>query len=408
MSKCRKNKKKGQTPYTRSDRSRNKVNADNTVTGESSMSDTATTTDEMKQDDRSRQTNWEVFQRLKSMGMFPDGSSHEDHPLSGQPKMSVPLAMPGEEQRLQLQVDESERRYEAIRKEAEANMQYYCKQARDGNKPWFHYPRKEHQYSEYILVTPEMAQEALQYNNNPRKRVKRRTVEAYSRDMKSDRWIPTDESLSLDYAGEWYNGQHRFNACILSGTPTIFYVTFNSLIEARFGVDQGVVRSATEKLDMMLENNIGTKLAAVCRAMMRGVTNTGLKWTDTEICQFAQKHGGVIEWVAKSGPGTRADVQAVIAKAALWYGIERIEPFVKRYTDVMFKSKDDPARRLYEFVLSGKKNGGNNAIITYKKTLAAIHHEISGKSIRALYERDKDIFEWGPDWTIPARPESKE
>lgn len=397
MNKRRKSSRKNLN--TRSDREANKVaGTTDPPDGESVMAQSDTTT----QENKTRNTNWEVYQRLRQMGMFKDDETDESYKLSGQPKLAAPLPLPGEEQRLRLDVDESKRRYEQIKEEAQKNQTYYLQQAQRQGKPWFHCPRRDSQYSEYILVTPEMAELALEYNNNPRKRIKERTVEAYARDMAADRWIPTDESLSVDYNGEWYNGQHRFNAVVQSGVSVVFYVTFNSLIEARFGVDQGVVRSATEKLDMLLENNIGTKLAAVCRAMMRGVSNTGIKWTDTEICQFASKHGGVIEWVAKACPGTRADVQAVFAKAALWYGIERIEPFVKRFADVMFKSKDDPARRLYEFLLAGKKGSGStNAIVTYKKTLAAVQHEMSGKSIRALYEREQDIFEWGPNWTVP-------
>lgn len=344
--------------------------------------------------DRKRRTNWEVFERLKQMGILPDR-------VSGQPKHSVPLPATGEQ--ASLHVDESKRRYETILREAKDNQRYYLDQAKLTGKQWFHCPRTPNQYSEYVLISPEMAEAALPYNNNPRKRVKPRTIEAYARDMQAGRWLPTDESLSIDYNGEWYDGQHRLNAVIQSGASVVFYITWNSLIEARFGVDQGVVRSATEKLDLVLENNIGTKLAAICRSMMRGISGAGTKWTDAEICQFASKHGPVIEWVAKACPGIRADVQAVIAKAALWYGVDRIEPFAKRLADVMFTCKDDPARRLYEFVLQGKRGVPTSGLVVYRKALSAVYQEVRGRTIRALYERDKDIFEWAPGWTVPPR-----
>lgn len=347
---------------------------------------------------RETRTNWEVYQRLKAMGVIGDTPA----PLTGQPKMSIPIPIEGEA-KLKLDLQESQRRYEEIRQEAEKNQRYYCDQSRRTKKPWFQNPRSNKMYSEYVLVTPEMAEVALRFNNNPRKRIKRRSVEAYSRDMQAARWIPTSESLDLDYNGEWYNGQHRFNAVLLAGVPVIFYVSWNNLIEARFGQDQGVVRSASEKMSMVLANNVGTKLPAVARAMMRGLNNSGVKFSHAEVTQFAVLHGPIIEWVCKRCPGLRADVQAVFAKAALWYGIDRIEPFVKRVADVMFKSVNDPARRLYEFLHQGRKTGAGSGVLTYKKSLSAVKHFILNREIRALYESDRDIFEWGPNWSVPPK-----
>lgn len=340
----------------------------------------------------------DVFERLKLMGIIPEGS--QTYKVSGAPKIAIPKSIPGQPQTsLKRQTQQNVQN----RHEGERNQRYYLEHASKSGTPWLHHPKHANQYSEFILVTPEMAEIALQYNNNPRKRIKQRSVEAYSRDMKSNNWIDTAESIDIDINGEIYNGQHRLSAIILAGVPVLLYVTFNTTVEARFGVDQGVTRSATEKLDLVIENNIGTKLAAVCRSMMRGTNQSGTKYSHAEIVQFAMKYGAVIEWIAKTCPGVRADVQAAFAKAALWFGVDRIEPFVRRFADVMFESPHDPARRLHDFVISSRGNGASKgSLTTYKRTVAAVTAYIEGKELRALNERSKDFFEWGPDWVVPA------
>ena len=102
-------------------------------------------------------------------------------------------------------------------------------------------------------------------------------------------------------------------------------------------------------------------------------------------------------------PGHRSDVIAAFLKATLWYGPDQMEGFIRRFADVLFTSKDDPAKLLHQ---QAKFSKGTTRLSLYRKTLSAVHHYIHGKTVSKLLERDKDLFDWEPGWIVPQK-ESK-
>ena len=294
-----------------------------------------------------------------------------------------------------------------IREEAEKNRQYYLRRAQETGKPWMHNPKNPMIYSEYIALDNEMADVVLAHN--PRNRnIKVHTLESYMRDISADIWIETDEAIGIDTNGNLYNGQHRTTAVSKTGKTTIFYFTFNVLPEAKAVVDSGIRRSTTEKMQMMLPTSdlkVGTKLSAVSRSMMRGSTNSGVKWSDSEIARFATRHHDVIVWAVRNMPKCRADVQGAIAKAYLWYGEDVVTSFCKRFANLEFINDEDfvdPMKTLYKF-LQKSKEGGHRGTELYRKTLAAIHACVNNKSLKALYAREEDLFEWVGTWEVPSK-----
>lgn len=282
------------------------------------------------------------------------------------------------------------------------NMEYYLAQGKKLKKPWVHCPRSEDTYSEYVVTTAEMAEVAMKHNKNIRK-VRPKRVETYSRDIGAGRWGETDEAISIDISGWVRNGQHRLLAEIMADEPVLFYWSWNVSEEANFAYDGNMPRSHADKLGIVMENTISTKLPAICRAMMRGPQHTGMSYSTPELAEFAQKHGAIIEWAAKSIP-TRCDIQAVVAKVALYHGIDTISPFCERFRNKLPKSVNDPAKRLWEWIGRKASQGGStNGPVTYRKTLGAINSELQGKELRALYERDADVFVWEDNWTVPTK-----
>ena len=114
-------------------------------------------------------------------------------------------------------------------------------------------------------------------------------------------------------------------------------------------------------------------------------------------------HEAAIVWVTKNVAKERSDVQAVVAKAYLYYGEDAVNPFCDRLRDLQFDGKDDPACVLYRFLQRTKSQGGVSGLAVYKKTLSAIEKAIRGTTVRALYDRETDVFEWGEGWSVPPR-----
>ena len=286
------------------------------------------------------------------------------------------------------------------------NQKYYLEMAAKNKNPhkvWFRNPKYEWQYSEFVLITPQMAQELLQHNNNIRN-LSSGTMSAYARDIKSGLWFQTDESISIDLNGDMVNGQHRSEGIVQANVPVVMYVTWNVLPQSKFFQDSGKKRSVSDKLRLVVELPSGNIAAAICRAMMSGSSGR-VKYSESEIAQFALKYQESIQWVMHNLPNSRADVLAALAKAYIWYGEPSIIDFCRRFKTMVFKSEKDPAALLYKRLTKMRSltKGHVNGLAVYRLTLAAIDHEINNRVVSALYPREEDIFTWEKDWSLPAK-----
>ncbi len=326
----------------------------------------------------------------------------------------TPVAQPAPQIKVEPLVTQSHNQKELIWKMAQENQDFYLlAQMEDkrpgGPKPWFMYPRYPHQYSEFVMLTKEMAKVALEHlwsKDEGNRNKKPALVEAYKRDIDNDRWIPTDEAIGINLSFEVYNGQHRLWAIFESGKPMPMYITWNVLDEAKFFVESGAKRTLAERLKMVVDPPLGNRTSGFCKAIMRGL-GTRLKYTDSDIAEFACKWDDLLNWVHTHLPVARAEVQAVVAKAYLWYGPEKIEPFCYRLRELKFPDDGDPAKALFRSLDAAKKNRSNVTLVAYRKTLQAIDALVTGRPISKLHESSDDIFEWQDGWELPPNAPSQ-
>lgn len=306
--------------------------------------------------------------------------------------------------------ERSKRIREQIWKDAAANASFYNEAARkdEFRQPWFRYVRKPYQYGEFILLSPEMNEELLKHNPDNR-HMKPWLTDSYLRDMDNDNWIPSHEGIGINLSGNMFDGQHRAEAGVKTKKPVPIWVVFNVLDEAKFVSDSGAKRNVNEKLAMVCKTTLHNRTAGMVKAMMRGL-QPKFRFSEAEIATFAVSYANVIEWISKYLPVARADVQAVLGKAYLWYGPAKLEPFCDRLREVQFVDDNDPAKTLYFYAQRLRQNKANNPISTYKKTLAAIEHVMAGTPCSKLYERAEDIFEWQIDedgnYHVPPKKDS--
>jgi hypothetical protein len=292
------------------------------------------------------------------------------------------------------------------------NKDYYeSKQlADDCRKPWFQYPRYDFQYSEFVYCTPDMAKALLDHMPVNRG-AKRDWIEALTRDVLNHRWLQTHESIAINKLGNMHDGQHRAQAIINANIGWPLYFTFNVPPEAIYVTDSGERRKVNEKLGLLFPDiKITNKTAALCRSMMWGLTNRNIKYSESEIAEFAIKHQKVIDWVTTQLRTYRADLQAVIGKALLWWGETHIKPFVDRLRTVQFLGEGDPAKALYLWLAKSKQEGRRNSytgpLVFYQKALSAIQAHAAGRETRKIIRKEDDIFEWLPGWVVPANAPS--
>lgn len=287
------------------------------------------------------------------------------------------------------------------------NKEYYELQEieSDGAKTWFQFPRFEYQYSEFVYCTPEMMAALLTHMpvNRP---CKDAWVDAIARDVLNERWIQSHESIAVNKLGNMHDGQHRAKGVIKAGRGWPIYITWQVPPEAIYVTDSGDKRKINEKLGLLFpDSKLTHKTAALCRAMMWGLTSRGIRYSESEIAEFAVKHHQIVLWLATNLRGYRADLQAVIGKSLLWWGEEVVGPFVRRMKKIAFNGEDDPAKALYLWLQKAKQEGRRasyaNPMVYYKKTLAAIYAAAANKGAKKIYQKQDDIFEWGVGWEVP-------
>lgn len=139
--------------------------------------------------------------------------------------------------------------------------------------------------------------------------------------------------------------------------------------------------------------------------MMWGLSNRGVRYTESEIASFMFKHKMVINWTMGKMRAYRSDLQAVIAKAMMWWGEATVGPFVERMMTVQFVGDGDPAKALYLWLQNAKQQGRRTSyvspVIYYKKALAAIHAHAAKRDAKRITSKEQDIFEWLPGWNTP-------
>ena len=183
----------------------------------------------------------------------------------------------------------------------------------------------------------------------------------------------------------------------------MIYCTWNVATESKFVIDSGLKRGSADKLRPIATKKINSKTTAVCRACILGV-RTRTRITDGEMGEFLLAHEDTLAWVHQQLPNARSDVQAVMVKGALWYGRDAVKGFCEKFRKYIFPSERDPVGLLYKWLERSRSQGSQiHPVVVYKKTLAALEHYIDGKEVRALYERDIDLFEWGEGYTVPPR-----
>lgn len=380
-----------------------------------------------------QQVNNQVLSRLRMLGVNPDSPTPSILPTpvprtNGVEKINVKLpdvpplptngavVSPQVEEKLLSHWPECPQYYDRNEwTQSLKNRDYYDEQQLidDCALSWFSYPRQALQYSEFVFTTPDMAQKVLDAMPLNRNEIQDHS-DAISRDMANGRFIQTDDSISLNKLSNFHDGQHREQAIIkaakldpnFKGWP--LYYTWNVPVEAIYTKDSGKNRTTYHRLQILSPDlKLTQKHMAVCRAMMMGMTARQMTYTDSEVGEFFVRHKDVISWLGKFKclNKQRADLQAVMGKSLLWWGLDVVEPFLQRLQSMQFTGDGDPAKTLFVWLNKQKEQGKRRAfvapVIYYKKSLAAIYAHATGKPCVKVTQKKDDIFEWLAGWEVP-------
>lgn len=123
------------------------------------------------------------------------------------------------------------------------------------------------------LITPEMAECMLKFNDNNRS-LRTNHVNQLAEEMKGGRWKPNGESIKMS-EDRLLDGQHRLKACIQAATP-FESVVVTGLNESTFDtIDVGKSRTHRDTLSVLGEKNVGLLAQSLLfiRGYIHGVSN---------------------------------------------------------------------------------------------------------------------------------------
>lgn len=103
--------------------------------------------------------------------------------------------------------------------------------------------------TEFVAVTPELAEEWLLLNRHNRP-LRQMTTEQYAGDMTAGSWRDTAEAIKFDVEGNLLDGQHRLAAVVFSGRTITFLVARGLQPLAQDVLDTGIRRTAADALTL--------------------------------------------------------------------------------------------------------------------------------------------------------------
>ena len=121
--------------------------------------------------------------------------------------------------------------------------------------------------SEMVLVTPSLAQDILENQNDGNRNLNEAKVRKYTDDMRADNWRGDNgESIKFDTNNKLMNGQHRLSAVDRSGVSLMMEFRTGLDPDTRVTIDTGKPRSGGDVLAMTFGLAAGDS-HAVARAL---------------------------------------------------------------------------------------------------------------------------------------------
>ena len=177
--------------------------------------------------------------------------------------------------------------------------------------------------TEFINVTPRMAQDWLAFNKSNR-RISLPVVEAYANDMRAGAWRLTHQGIGFADDGTLIDGQHRLHAIVKAGFPVMLAVTRGLSSAAQEVVDAQKPRSVSDQLSLIDGLPSANKYAGACRVIAEIDKGRQLdKYTLNDIRVILGKHKQDIADIRKQMHGTEFDSVVVVGPLAYALAADR-------------------------------------------------------------------------------------
>lgn len=262
--------------------------------------------------------------------------------------------------------------------------------------------------TEYVLVTPDMANEWLG-NQSRNRAVSQKRVSLYAAMMKRGAWYLTNAGLAFDEYGQLIDGQHRLLAVVNSQTPTKMLVVRELPHKAQIVLDQPLIRRGHDQIAIKEGWEVRPIHLAVAKQMIYSISAGGKAVNDmtTDVLlmdEFYRRYHRAIEFAVKEffqftpvKGITMAPVVAPVARAWYTQDRERLCRFARVLGSGLADQKGDgPAAVLRNWLLRGttQVRAKSERRLIYNKTEVALDAFLKGRTIQRLGQVsiDRELF----------------
>jgi hypothetical protein len=234
-------------------------------------------------------------------------------------------------------------------------------------------------------ITPQMCEQWLATNKSNR-RINRRIIEDYKRDIIAQKWEINGETIGIDWNGDLVNGQHRCIAGLESGIDFYSIVVRGLNPDVIHTIDTGKKRSFADRLYMTGVPN-STAVAATLKTLANlAFSQSKIKsLTHSEMAKLLKLHPGIIESAALT--------VKIFPKMATYIGAGH---YLIKYLGYPESRADD---LLYVWK-SGQQTYENDAMVFVREYL--IKHQ--NNELRCSMDFRRRLFNTGLQKFIEMRP----
>ena len=158
------------------------------------------------------------------------------------------------------------------------------------------------------LVTPSIAQELLRNNYRNQRKIDKKKVSIYKRDMLNGKWSYTAEPIKVDQDMNLIDGQNRLTALIQANVNLPFLIT-ESPTNSFYNIDTGKTRTPQDLFDIKKISNGKDKIKIINVIQKFNYSvwpNSGgvkILQTNQDILEFYEKNKSDINYILQKSSG---------------------------------------------------------------------------------------------------------
>jgi len=244
-------------------------------------------------------------------------------------------------------------------------------------------------------VTPEWAKNIMQDRNQSNRRIEKRRVIKYARDMILKNWQLNNDDICFFKNGSLANGQHRLAAIIASKETVRMSFKFGLDKSSTSTIDEGRSRSNLDVINIMGLDSSKYSIAAT--NFILEDAHLIQRLPRHEVIAFNQRHKDAcnLAITINRKPFYKSPVHAAFVRAYYNISRENLERIIKIINTGEYDSSvpgELSIIRLRQFIIRGIDNSGPGRKDLYYKTQTAILHCFEGRDIDKLQSRSKNIY----------------